>query len=72
VRLKELERVEKIADKVAKITAVGGLSARLERTSFSSPFQLAPNKRCSDRSTAESALFAWPGGKGSKRDINKS
>jgi regulator of protease activity HflC (stomatin/prohibitin superfamily) len=32
VRLKELETLEKIADKVEKITVVGGLNALLERT----------------------------------------
>jgi hypothetical protein len=32
VRLKELEALEKIADKVEKITVVGGLNALLERT----------------------------------------
>ncbi|HLK21680.1 MAG TPA: slipin family protein [Bryobacteraceae bacterium] len=32
VRLKELESLEKIADKVEKITVVGGLNALLERT----------------------------------------
>ena len=32
VRLKELETLEKIADKVEKITVVGGLNALLDRT----------------------------------------
>src|SRR5262249_23636621 len=32
VRLKELETLEKIADKVEKITVVGGLNTLLERT----------------------------------------
>jgi regulator of protease activity HflC (stomatin/prohibitin superfamily) len=32
VRLKELETLEKVADKVEKITVVGGLNALLERT----------------------------------------
>jgi len=32
VRLKELEALEKIADKVKKITVVGGLNALLEKT----------------------------------------
>ena len=32
LRLKELESLEKIADKVEKITVVGGLNALLERT----------------------------------------
>ena len=32
VRLKELAALEKIADKVEKITVVGGLNALLERT----------------------------------------
>ena len=32
VRLKELEALEKVADKVDKITVVGGLNALLERT----------------------------------------
>jgi regulator of protease activity HflC (stomatin/prohibitin superfamily) len=32
VRLKELETLEKIADKVGKITVVGGLDALLDRT----------------------------------------
>jgi hypothetical protein len=32
VRLEELEALEKIADKVEKITVVGGLNALLERT----------------------------------------
>ena len=32
VRLKELEALEKIADKVDKITVVGGLNALLDRT----------------------------------------
>ncbi len=32
VRLKELEALEKIADKVEKITVVGGLNSLLERT----------------------------------------
>ncbi|MCP5113407.1 MAG: slipin family protein [bacterium] len=32
VRLKELEALEKVADKVGKITVVGGLNALLERT----------------------------------------
>jgi hypothetical protein len=32
VRLKELETLEKIADKMDKITVVGGLNSLLERT----------------------------------------
>ena len=32
LRLKELESLEKIADKVEKFTVVGGLNALLERT----------------------------------------
>ena len=32
VRLKELEALERIADKVDKITVVGGMNALLERT----------------------------------------
>jgi hypothetical protein len=32
VRLKELETLEKIADKVDKITVVGGLNSLLDRT----------------------------------------
>ena len=32
VRMKELESLEKIADKVEKITVVGGLNALLDRT----------------------------------------
>jgi hypothetical protein len=32
VRLKELETLEKIADKVEKITVVGGVEALLDRT----------------------------------------
>ncbi len=32
VRLKELETLEKVADKVDKITVVGGLNSLLERT----------------------------------------
>lgn len=32
VRLKELESLEKIADKVDKITVVGGMNALLEKT----------------------------------------
>jgi len=31
-RLKELETLEKVADKVDKITVVGGINALLERT----------------------------------------
>jgi hypothetical protein len=32
VRMKELEMLEKIADKVEKITVIGGLDGLLERT----------------------------------------